>query len=84
MPNARNLDGVLVAEVEEHAVVAAAEAEVSAGRPELLHVTGARGQVPIDAIQNLHRDLSLDGAEVGACFRRPDDRDPFRCGVLAH
>jgi hypothetical protein len=34
--------------------------------------------------QNLQSDLSLDGANVGAGIRRPGDRDPLGCGVVAH
>ena len=63
------LDGVLVLEIEEHPVVAAAEAEAGERRLELFHVAVAVGQVAVDAVQNLHGGLPLDGPEIGAGFR---------------
>ena len=40
--HAGNLNGVLVLEIEEHPVIAAAEAKASPRRLELFHVAGAR------------------------------------------
>ena len=76
--NGGNVDGVLVPLIEEHAVVAAAEAEAGERRFEILHVAGVVGQVAIHAVKNLHGGFAVDGADIGAGLWRPDDGDPFR------
>lgn len=68
----------------EEPVVAAAEAEVRAWRLQFLHVANAVGQVAVQAVENLHGGLAVDGAEIGAGFRGPDDGDSLGRGVLAH
>src|SRR5262249_3108979 len=57
--HAGNLDGVVVLEIEESPIIAAAEAKTGPRRLELFHVTGAVGQVPVNAVQNLQRSLPL-------------------------
>ena len=47
-----DVDGLLVSLIEEHPVVAAAETEAGERRLELFHVTGAVGQVAIQAVKN--------------------------------
>ena len=78
VPDASDLDGVLVRVIEEHPVVAAAEPEASEWVLQLFHVTVATGQVMIDAVENLPGSLAINRPKIGAGFRRPDDRDPFR------
>jgi len=48
--HAGNLDGGLVFEIEEHPVVAAAQAEAGSRRFELFHVAAAAGQVAVDTV----------------------------------
>ena len=71
-------------EIEEHPVVAAAEPEAGARRLELFPVAVAVGQVAARAVEKLHRGFAVDAPQIRAGFRRPDDRDPFRGGILAH
>jgi hypothetical protein len=37
----------------------------------LFHVAVAAGRVAVDAVQNLHGGFAVDGAQIGAGFRRP-------------
>jgi hypothetical protein len=69
---------VLILEIEEHAVVAAAEAESSAWWLELLYVAGAAGEVAIHAIENLQGGFAVDSTKISAGLRLPHRRD--RCG----
>ena len=71
-------DRVLIFEIEEHAVVAAAEAESSERILELHHIEGAAGEVTIHSVKNLQGGLAVDGAQISASLRRPDRCDP--CG----
>jgi hypothetical protein len=69
MPHAGDLDRILSSVVEEHPVIAATEAEAGPWWFELFHVAGPIGQVPINAVKNLHGSLPLDRAQIGAGFR---------------
>src|SRR5579883_3670562 len=51
---------------------------------EFLNVAATAGQVPIDAVENLHGSSPLDLTYIGAGLRRPDDGDSLRRGLLAH
>jgi hypothetical protein len=62
---AGNLYGVLVPEIEEHPVVAAAEPEASQWRLELFHVAVAVGQVAVYTVKNLQGSFAVDGAQIG-------------------
>lgn len=50
-----DLNSVVAFEIEEDAVVAAAETKAGKRRFELFHVAGAAGQIAIDAVQNLQK-----------------------------
>jgi DNA primase len=80
----RRIYSVFVPLIEEHAVVAAAEAEAGERRFEFLHVAGVVGQVAIHAVKNLHGGFAIDGAHIGAALGRPDDGDPFRRWRFCH
>src|SRR5271165_335848 len=67
-------DRVLIFEIEEHAVVAAAEAESSEWSLQLLHVAGAASEVTIHTVEDLHGGFAVDG----------DRGDPLRRWRLAH
>jgi len=73
--HAGNLDGAVAAEIQKHAVVAAAQPEARARRLQFLHVAGAARQIAAEAVQNLQRNLPLRSPQIGASFRRPDDGD---------
>ena len=70
-------NGVFAVWIEEEAVVAAAETEVGARRFEFLHVALAVEQVAIEAVENLQSRFAIDGANIGARFRRPNDGDAW-------
>src|ERR1039458_7867138 len=84
IPDAGDLDGALVLVVEEHPVIATPEPETGQRGLELLHVANTVGQVAIHTVENLHGGLALDGAQIGAGFRRPDAGDSLGVRVLAH
>jgi hypothetical protein len=50
-------------------MVATAEPEAGQRRLEPLHIAGAVDQLPADAIENLHGDFAIDGAQIGTGFR---------------
>ena len=50
----------------------------------LLQALKASPLLSQDAGKNLHRCIAIDSSDIGAGFRRPDDGDPFRSGLLAH
>src|SRR5206468_6940552 len=56
------------------------ETEIGARWFEFLHIALAMEQVAIEALENLESGFAIDGAEIGARFRRPDDGDTFRFG----
>src|ERR1035438_1081716 len=70
-------DSVLVLGIEEYTVVATAEAKAGERRLKLFHVAGASGQAAIQAVENLHGSFTVDCAQIGAGFGRPDDGDPL-------
>lgn len=58
---------------EEDSVIAAAEAEVDQWRLEPFHVSSACNEIPVDAVEDVERDLAVDCAQIGACFGAPFD-----------
>src|SRR5664280_1775546 len=84
IPDAEDTDHIFVLLIEKYAVVAATQPKASSRRLELLDVTGAAGQVTIQAVKNLHRGLAVNRSKIGTSLRGPDDRYPLRCGLIAH
>jgi hypothetical protein len=68
-----DVERVVAGEVEEEPVIAAAEAEAGARRLEFLDVAIASDKVAVEAVEDLQRGFAVDGAEIAAGLRRPDD-----------
>ncbi len=73
MKDAQDLDGEFLFGQEEDAVITDAEAELRAGRLKFFQVARAGGEITVDGVQNAQGGLAVDGAEVGASFRRPEN-----------
>ena len=61
-------NGVFAGLLEKDAVIAAAESKADHRRPELFHVAVARGEVAVDAVENVEGGLAVNGAEVRLGF----------------
>ena len=82
--DASHLDGILATEIEEHPVIATAEAETSSWRLQLLNVAHPVSKVAVDTQENLHCSLSVNRTNIGTGFGRSDDRDTAWLRFFAH
>lgn len=74
MADSSDFDGIVVFQIEEEAIVAASETKACERGLQLFHISGMVGEVAIQAIENSHGLLAVDGAEIAAGLGRPDDR----------
>src|SRR3974390_296224 len=82
MTDSSDFDGVRVFPIKEHAIIAAAEAEARERGLQLFDIASAAGEVAVHAVKNLHSKFTVDGAEIGAGFRRPADGNALGRGLL--
>src|SRR5258708_39386332 len=78
-----NFDVVVLA-IEEHAKVAAAETQTSERGLQLFYITDTTSQEATQAVENLQGLIAIDGAEIGAGFRRPEDPHALRGRRFRH
>jgi len=78
MKNPQDFDGEFFFGQEEDAVISNAEAKLVTRWLELFHVARACGEITVDGTENAPCSLSINGTEISASFRRPND------GFLRH
>lgn len=84
MADRSDLNGVIVFQIEEDSIVATSETEADEWGLQFFYITGPAGEVSVQAIKNLQGGFAVDGAKIGAGFRRPADRDAFGCRRFGH
>jgi hypothetical protein len=60
MENVLDLDAIVTTRSEEKPVVPAAQPEILSGRLQLLYIADSTGQIPVQAVENLHRRFTVD------------------------
>jgi hypothetical protein len=63
MADGSDFDGVVVFQIEEDPVIAAAETEAGERGLQFFYVTSTAGEVAIHAVKNLHGRFAVDRAE---------------------
>ena len=84
MADGSDFNGTVVFQIEEDPVIAATEAEAGNWRLQFFYITGPAGEVSVQAIKNLQGGFAVDGAEIGAGFWGPVDRDAVGRRWLGH
>ena len=75
MADGSDFNGVIVFQIEEDPVIAAAETEAGEWRLQFFYITGTAGEVAVQAIKNLNGWFAVDGAKIGPGFWGPVDRN---------
>ena len=84
MADGSDFNGVIVFQIEEDPVIAAAETEAGEWRLQFFYITGTAGEVAVQAIKNLNGWFAVDGSKIGAGFWGSVDRDALRRRGFGH
>lgn len=84
MANGSDFNGVVIFQIEEYPVIAAAETEADERRFQFFHITRPAEEISVQTIKNLQGGLAVDSAEISAGFRGPVDCNAFRRWRFGH
>ena len=78
MADGSDFDSVVVFQIEEEPVFAAAETKAVERGLQFFHITGTGGEVAIQTVKNLQGRFAVDGAEISAGLWGPMDGNALR------